>query len=312
MSRKIYGVGEVVYDIIFKNNIPFDARPGGAILNSMISLSRMGLDVSMIADCVEDKVGKIIFDFLKENKINTEYIHWYNSGRSRLALAFLKDNNDADYLFYKMQSDVELTFRFPETDESAILLFGSYYGIKPEIRNSIKSFLTKTSEKKSIIVYDPNFRPAHLHMLEQVRESIYENFRFADIVKGSEEDFFHIFNTCDYDEIYQKYKEKGGKNLIITCAGKDVHFYNQFYHLIVPVPFVNTISTIGAGDTFSAALVFELAKNQIYKKDIHSIAENCWKEILTFCIDCSITVCQSIENYIPQDFLVSQSSRTSD
>jgi fructokinase len=312
MSRNIYGVGEVVYDIIFKNDIPFDARPGGAILNSMVSLSRMGLNTSMIADCVEDKVGKIILDFIIENKINTDYIHWYNSGRSRLALAFLKENNDADYLFYKMQSDDHLSLAYPITNENDIVLFGSYYGIKPEIRKGLRQFLETASKNNSVIVYDPNFRIAHLPMLEQVRESIYENFKFADIVKGSEEDFFHIFNSSNYDEIYLKFKEKGGNNLIITCAGKDVHFYNNNCHIIVPVPNVNTVSTIGAGDTFSAAIVYKLNQFNFLKKDIATISEEDWKEMLSFAVNCAVTVCQSIENYIPVGFLECQSSRTSD
>ena len=309
MSRKIYGVGEVVYDIIFKNDIPFDARPGGAVLNSMISLSRMGLNANMIADCVQDKVGNIIYDFLIENKINTENINWYNTGRSRLALAFLKENNDADYLFYKMQSDANLNLTYPETHEDSIILFGSYYGIKPEIRSGLQNFLKTAKENKSLIVYDPNFRPAHLHMLEQVRDSIFENFRFADIVKGSEEDFYHIFNTSNYEEIYSRFKELGGKNLIITCAARNVHFFNSSFHLSVPVPNVETVSTIGAGDTFSAALVFEMTHKDIYKNNVQNISESAWKEILDFCVYCSITVCQSIENYIPNYFLVKQSSK---
>ncbi len=303
MSRKVFGIGEVVYDIIFKNNAPFDARPGGAILNALVSLSRMGISASLIADCVEDKVGKIIHDFLKSNLVDTRYIHWYNTGRSRLALAFLNENNDADYLFYKMQSESNLTLAYPETSDTDIILFGSYYGIKPEIREGLRNFLETASKNKSVIIYDPNFRPAHLPMLEQVRDSIYENFRISDIVKGSEEDFFHIFNTCNYDEIYRKFKETGGKNLVITCAGKDVHFYNNNLHLIIPVLFVNPISTIGAGDTFSAALVFELIKYNIFRRNMEKIQEKEWKKILSFCIDCSVTVCQSIENYFPSGLI---------
>jgi fructokinase len=40
--RKIYGIGETVLDIIFKNGQPQAAKPGGAMLNSMVSLGRIG------------------------------------------------------------------------------------------------------------------------------------------------------------------------------------------------------------------------------------------------------------------------------
>ena len=41
--RKIYAIGETVFDIIFKNGQPQAAKPGGAMLNSAVSLGRMGL-----------------------------------------------------------------------------------------------------------------------------------------------------------------------------------------------------------------------------------------------------------------------------
>ncbi len=46
--RKIYGIGETVFDIIFKNGQPQAAKPGGAMLNSSVSLGRIGLPVSFI------------------------------------------------------------------------------------------------------------------------------------------------------------------------------------------------------------------------------------------------------------------------
>ena len=40
--RKVIGIGETVFDIIFKNGQPISGRPGGSVFNAMISLGRMG------------------------------------------------------------------------------------------------------------------------------------------------------------------------------------------------------------------------------------------------------------------------------
>jgi fructokinase len=298
MKRNIFGVGEVVYDIIFKNNKPCDARPGGAVLNALVSLSRLGAEPSLVADCVNDSVGNIILDFLMENKVNTEYINWYKTGRSRLALAFLNECNDAEYLFYKMQSSDDVKLKFPVPCNKDIILFGSYYGIKPEIRKGLKEFLFTATKEKSVIVYDPNFRKSHLNMLEQVKPFIFENFKFSDIVKGSIEDFGFIYNTLDPQEIYVRFKKDGGKNLIITCAGKDVHFFNSRFSFQVPVPTIKPKSTIGAGDSFSAAIVFSLLKMNYFKDDIETISEENWRSMINYAIECAIDVCLSFENYI--------------
>jgi fructokinase len=303
MERKIFGIGEVVYDIIFKNNIPIDARPGGAILNALISLSRLGLNPYLIADFVNDTVGKILLEFIEKNKVYTEYLNWYESGRSRLALAFLNNQNDADYLFYKMQSEDNIKLNFPKMSKDDIVLFGSYYGIKPEIRNCLNEFLKRASDCQSIIVYDPNFRKPHLSMLEKVRPFIFENFNISDIVKGSIEDFNFIYNTDNPNDIFSLFKQNGGKNLIITSAGKDVYFFNHNFSFHLPVPNIIPISTIGAGDSFSAAIVFSIVKMDIFKNNIDSITQTEWKQIVNFAIECAINVCQSYENYYSSNSL---------
>ena len=303
MKRNIYGIGEVVYDIIFKNNIPIDARPGGAILNALVSLSRLGVNPFLIADCVNDAVGKNILDFLETNNVNTNYLNWYDTGRSRLALAFLNSQNDAEYLFYKMQSEDNAKLNYPNITENDVILFGSYYGIKPEIRNSLFDFLNSATDCKSTIVYDPNYRKSHLHMLNQVRPFIFENFKISDIVKGSIEDFNFIFNTDNPDEIFRLFQQNGGKNLIITSAGKDVFFFNKNFSFHLPVPNIIPVSTIGAGDSFSAAIVYCLLKQNLFKNDIATLSQADWQRIVNFAIECAIDVCQSYENYIsPKSF----------
>ena len=67
MNRKIIGIGETIMDIIFKNGQPTAAVPGGSVFNSVISLGRLGQQVSFISETGNDRVGRIILDFLKDN-----------------------------------------------------------------------------------------------------------------------------------------------------------------------------------------------------------------------------------------------------
>ena len=62
--RKIIGIGETVLDILFKDGVPVKAVPGGSTFNSMISLGRMGLNVSFISEVGNDKVGEMILKAL--------------------------------------------------------------------------------------------------------------------------------------------------------------------------------------------------------------------------------------------------------
>lgn len=298
MKRNIIGIGEVVYDIIFKNDKPIEAKAGGSVLNMLVSLSRLGLPVSIIADMVNDKVGKILERFMKENRIKTDFIYWHNEGRSRLALAFLNDQNDAEYLFYKMQNEELPSFNFPKTNSNDLLLFGSYYAIKPSIRHIVEPFLLNCNEKNLIILYDPNFRKSHLYMLNEVIPYILKNISISTVTKGSIEDFEFIFKTKDAEKIWELCKNQGCSNLIITQGAEPVYLFTNSIKKQYTVPCFNSVSTIGAGDAFMAGIAYAMAKMNVNKQNIDNLCQDMWDKIINFAIACSRTVCLSYENYI--------------
>ncbi|MEI6123356.1 MAG: carbohydrate kinase [Bacteroidota bacterium] len=301
--RKIYCFGEAVYDIIFKDEKPIDAKPGGAMLNISVSLGRLGLPVSFVGDFANDRVGRIIKDFLNTNHVDTSMITMYTNAKSRIALAFLDKKNDADYSFYKIRVDDKLHINFPELQADDILLFGSYYSIKPEIRSMVIDFLRQTKKNKAIIIYDPNFRLAHLKMLPQVKTFIEENISLADITKGSNEDFAIIFNSNDASETYKIVKEFGCKSLIYTKNrhGVDYYFKDCTYHH--PAIDLIPLSTVGAGDTFTAGMAYWLFKNGIKQTDIPNFRQTEYTDMINTAIGFASDVCLSYDNYISDKFV---------
>ena len=72
--RKVIGIGETILDIIFKNEQPTVAVPGGSTFNGIISLGRMEVPVTMITETGNDRVGKTIKQFMEENGVNSDYV----------------------------------------------------------------------------------------------------------------------------------------------------------------------------------------------------------------------------------------------
>lgn len=192
--RKVIGIGETVLDIIFKDELPVAAKPGGSTFNALITLGRTCIPCTFISETGKDKVGEIIVNFLKENGIETDYITRFKDGKSALALAFLNDNNDAEYEFYKRYPKKRLQSDFPDVAADDFILFGSYFAINPALRPQVKGLINKAKQNNAIIYYDPNFRSSHLHELDAIRPIILENFEDASIIRGSDEDFQNIFN----------------------------------------------------------------------------------------------------------------------
>ena len=86
--NKIIGIGETILDILFKNDQPVKAVPGGSVFNSMISLGRMGLDAHIVSEVGNDHVGDIVIKFLDENGVNSTSVYRFADAKSPVSLAF--------------------------------------------------------------------------------------------------------------------------------------------------------------------------------------------------------------------------------
>ena len=63
--RKIIGIGETVLDIVFKDEQPIGAYPGGSTFNAIISLARAGVSCTFIGETGNDRIGRHIKSFLE-------------------------------------------------------------------------------------------------------------------------------------------------------------------------------------------------------------------------------------------------------
>jgi fructokinase len=300
--RKIYTVGEAIYDIIFKNGKPIDAKVGGAMINSSVSLGRLGLPISYIGDTANDVVGDIMDTFLKENNVNIDYFSHYLDSKSRIALAFIDDINEPKYSFYKLNTPKKIKLSFPKINKDDIILFGSFYGIKAEVRGQLVDFLLEAKKQEAIILYDPNFRVNHKSLLSVVLPFIEDNIRFADIVKASNEDFELIFGINNFTDILERLKPLEIDNLIYTRNAEGVDFMvnENKYHMSVAK--LNPISAVGAGDSFNAGIIYYLYQNNITKAQLKTMSKDQWLEMLTTADRFSSNVCMSTDNYVSIDF----------
>jgi fructokinase len=301
--RKIIGIGETILDIIFENNQPQKAVPGGSVFNGLISLGRMGLDVSFISEIGNDQVGQIIQQFMHENNIGTQHIDVFPDGKSPISLAFLDENSDAHYSFYKNYPKQRLEVAFPPLQEDDIVIFGSYFALNPVLRLRVKELLDYAVDRKAIIYYDPNFRSTHCDEVPQLEPTLMENYAYASIIRGSDEDFANIYRgETNLDFIYKHKIQYNCPNFITTAAAKGVGLYTPTIQKKYKIAPINTISTIGAGDNFNAGILYGIIKYDIKHKDLDHLDTATWDQLIQCGIDFSANTCQSYENSISRAF----------
>jgi len=299
--RKIYGIGETVFDIIFKNGQPQAAKAGGSVLNSLVSMGRIGLPVSFISEYGRDEVGSLIDNFLIDNGVNTSIVHRFTEGSTALALAFLNEKNDATYTFYKDFPGKRLDIVFPEIKNDDIVQCGSFYAIWPEIREKFKRFISDAKSKGALILYDPNFRKTHLSELKILKPLIIENIEMATLVRGSDEDFLNVFGAKNADEAWDIVRTYC-KCLVYTANVEGVYVRTSSFSGKFPVKKISPVSTIGAGDNFNAGMLTSIYKNKISAIQLENTGEKEWSKIIGTAVDFATHVCLSYENYISQEF----------
>ena len=300
--RRVIGIGETILDVLFKDNQPKAAVPGGSVFNGIISLGRAGANVTFISEVGGDKVGNIILDFMKENGVGTDNVMVYPDRRSPVSLAFLNEKNDAEYIFYKDYPNLRLDAEMPEVTGDDIIMFGSYYAITPQLRDKVKELLDRARKAGAIIYYDVNFRKSHAHEAIKLMPIILENFEYADIVRGSNEDFGFMFGMTDSDKVYQHKVSFYCPRFICTNGGEGLCLRTASLKKDYPVAPLQTVSTIGAGDNFNAGLVFGLLKNRIRRADLDELTEADWDKIIASGMSFSKEVCTSLDNYISKEF----------
>lgn len=301
--RKVIGIGETILDIIFKDGQPCRAVPGGTVFNGIVSLSRMGVPVSFISEFGNDQVGNIIATFMEENGLPTDFIDRYPDGKSPVALAFLDERQNASYMVFKDYPAQRLEVACPQIEEDDIFILGSYYALNPALRNRVVEFLQYARERKAIIYYDPNFRKPHADEALRLRPDVLDNFEYADIVRGSDEDFSLLFGKTDMQEIYDEYVSFHCSNLIVTHAAEGADLYmrkREKEHFDAPA--IQPVSTIGAGDNFNAGLIYGMLRYDIRRNDLPALGRPDWERIIGCGMDFAAGVCLTFDNYISRSF----------
>ena len=300
--RSVFGIGETILDIIFKEEQPYKAVPGGSVFNGLVSLGRLQVPVTFISEVGKDQVGDLILRFMAQNHISTQYIDRFPDGKSPISLAFLDANRNAKYAFYKDYPTQRLEVPFPRIEADDIFIIGSYYALNPALRPRMVEFLQYAHERKAIIYYDLNFRKAHAHEAIRLMPTVLENLEYADIVRGSDEDFLNLFGEQAGDRVYADHIQFYCDRLITTYGAKGVDLYTSRFKQHYDALAIEPQSTIGAGDNFNAGLIFGLLKEDVRLKDLADLTPDSWERIIRHGMAWAGEVCQSYDNYISTDF----------
>lgn len=301
--RTVTAMGETIMDILFRNGQPVAAVPGGSSFNSIISLGRSGLSCRFIGYTGHDRVGLDTQAFLQENGVSIENFEIREGEKSAISLAYLDENGDATYQFYKDTPRAHKTWLMPPFKADDVLLFGSYYAACDGMRPQVEATLQAAHDADAILYYDINFRRSHAHELDVLYPAIHWNFSRSTVVRGSADDFEVMYNERDAQKIYRQHIAAHCPIFICTAGGGAITVCTptDTFHFTAPrLPQV--VSTVGAGDNFNAGFIYGLIHDGVTRRQLPALSHDGWQSLIRHATAFAAQACQSTDNFIGKAF----------
>ncbi len=253
--------GEVLWDVF-----PTYKKIGGAPLNVALRLQSFDYNTFIISKIGNDGLGEELVEYSKEKGVDTSAIQVDSTLKTGVVNVSLDNNGSASYeIEYPVAWDkIEVTNKsITIVKSSEALIFGSL-----ACRDNVsKDTLLQLLKYAPFKVFDVNLRPPFYSM-----NLILELMNLSDFIKCNDEELSKICRALHFDSTAIIEQVKFLSQHTDTCQicvtkGKDgaVLFYkNQWYtHSGYPVK-VN--DTVGAGDSFLAALISKLLQREAPKE----------------------------------------------
>jgi fructokinase len=119
--------------------------------------------------------------------------------------------------------------------------------------------LVEQQAGRTTISYDPNARPRLMGGAEAARERVERFVAAADVVKVSDEDLTWLAPGADPLDVADAWLASGPSLVVLTRGGEGSAALCRAGRVEVPAPPVTVVDTVGAGDSFMAALLDRLA-----------------------------------------------------
>lgn len=290
---KIIAIGEALIDFIptvkgqeLKNVESFTRVPGGAPLNVVSAVCKLGGDGIMLTKLGQDAFGDIIIDTVKPLGVDISRILRTSKANTALAFVSLKENGERDFSFYRNPSaDMLLAEEEIVEDDfkpGDILHFCSVSLIDAPIKNAHRKAIEFAKNNNCIVSFDPNIRLPLWESPEKCREAILEFLPLANIVKVSDEELEFITGIKDEKEAINSLFV-GSVNVVIYTKGVNgAEFITSNNKYFAPSYKVEVEDTTGAGDSFIGAILYKISSQNITLDDLVSLDKNIVENILDF------------------------------
>jgi fructokinase len=289
--------GEALYDVFpleeTATGFTLDARIGGSPFNVAVGLSRLARPVAFFTGLSSDPLGRRLERSLVAEGVDTRYLVRKHNPTT-LAVVGLTAAGVPHYTFYGHEAaDRAVTQAdLPALPEEVTgLHFGSFAVMVGDTAESFLA-LARAHAAARLISYDPNVRLNVAPDVAEWRRRVEEFSAFADMMKVSDEDLDLLFPGDEVASAVTRWHSRGVQLVVVTRGAEGALASLRGEAFELPGRKVATVDTVGAGDTFQAALICGLEElGRADKAGLAGLSLDDCRRLLGFAIQAAAVTC---------------------
>ncbi len=249
-------IGEGLVDVVQRAS-GIEAHVGGSPLNVAVGLARLDHPVQFIGRYGRDAYGDSVAAHLRASSVMLP--QGPDDLPTSVATALIDDDGAATYTF-------DLTWELPGlADRLALMLQGTTLLHTGSIATMLAPGATAVlaaveyAHPRATISFDPNCRPSIITDVDYARKQAEKFASLADVVKASDEDLEWLYPGVDPLDSARRWLALGNSEgpalVVVTRGAAGPWGITAAGEAVYPAPEVVVADTVGAGDSFMAALL---------------------------------------------------------
>jgi fructokinase len=264
-------IGEALVDLVPAGGSTsglWRAAPGGSPANVAVGLARLGVPTRMGVRLSGDVFGRALRRHLTDNGVDLSAAIEAPEATS-LAVVSVGPDGGAEYDFRVdgtadwQWTDAELAGLLADSgDGPSAIHTGSLAAMLAPGVDPLRRLIIRARERATVS-YDPNCRPLLMGDREPAGDRIADLVGLADVVKASEDDLQWLHPDRPVAEVAAEWTTYGPALVVVTLGSRGALAATGAGVLQVPGRPVSVVDTVGAGDSFMAALLAGLATRDL-------------------------------------------------
>jgi fructokinase len=256
--------GEALMDVFAAGDnatgMALDARIGGSPLNVAIGLRRLGQPAAFFGGVSSGFLGERLMQALHAENVDT-VCTVRSAAPVTLSLVGLDAQGVPDYAFYGAGGADRLVQpdALSRVPAAQAYQFGSYAMVVEPVAGTLRALVERECGR-AVIAYDPNVRLSVEPDVQVWRDALDWMLPRTHVLKLSEEDLALLYPGRALAPLAARWLAAGVRLVVVTRGRECAWAWAGRHHVAAKPVRVAVVDTVGAGDTFQAALLTGLAE----------------------------------------------------